>query len=185
MNSDITIVYLHGFASDGLSAKAQLIKKYFSDWYNVISPTLSEKPQEAIKQIRKIISNKGQFIFIGTSLGGFYANYFNKLADIPCLLINPLVEPDNMVRHIGVNKNYSTGKTFIFSKEDVKYLNYLKKEADEITYTDSPEYIIVAKDDELCDWKIAKDTFINVPNKLPRLPSVVYVFTSSFIAPTN
>ena len=159
------IVYLHGFGSGGSSEKGVLLKKYFGKSHNIITPDLSEKPEEAIKQIHSIISKTGRFIFVATSLGGFYADYFNKFGDIPCVLINPLVDPDDMIKHIGSNNSYATGKSFIFTKEDYLYLKRLKARIDEVNYTDSPEYIILAKDDEVLDYKKAFEYFIN-PNQL-------------------
>jgi predicted esterase YcpF (UPF0227 family) len=172
------IVYLHGFASGGSSAKGVLLKKHFSKTCNIVLPDLSEKPAEAIKQIERIISEPGNFIFVGTSLGGFYADYFNKFADIPCVLINPLVEPEDMMRHIGINRNYATGKEFSFTKKDFDYLLYLRDQKTHISYTDSPEYILLAKDDDVIDYKESLQYFINDNQYVKVFPSGGHRFTN-------
>lgn len=159
----LNIVYLHGFASDNTTSKAVLIKNKFSDKCNVITPTLSEKPLAAIKQIRDILAKDSHFLLVGTSLGGFYADYFNKMADIPCVLINPLVNVKDAFMLIGKNINHNTGKEFNFTEADYKYLEKLNKEKKQISFTESPEYVILASNDEVLPYKKALQYFVS-PN---------------------
>lgn len=155
----LNIVYLHGFGSDGTSAKGNVLKAAFTDNFNIITPTLSVNPKKAINEISNILSIKGNYILVGTSLGGFYADYFNKLADVPCVLINPVIDIIQMQRHIGLNKNYNTGKPFEYTRSDLNDLIDIRDKKNSLGYSDSPEYIVVAKDDDLCDYKIAQKTF--------------------------
>jgi predicted esterase YcpF (UPF0227 family) len=63
--------------------------------------------QNAVQQRRLPV------VFVGTSLGGFYANYFAAKYDAPAVLVNPSVEPDvTMRRRLGTNCNRATGQSF-------------------------------------------------------------------------
>ena len=135
----MTILYLHGFGSDGTSPKGQLLKNHFPG-IKIIIPSLSEHPIEAIEQILDILSTEKQLIIIGTSLGGFYADYINKVADVPVVLINPLTSVHTFEKKIGHHKNYNNNKSFEFTKGDFKYLQYLDNKKGNY-YTDSPEYV--------------------------------------------
>lgn len=176
----INLVYLHGFGSNGNSYKTSALKQNFdSRDFNIISPTLPVNPAEAVSAITNLLSNKGNYILIGTSLGGFYADYFNKLADIPCVLINPLIDIEPMQRHIGKNENYNTGQPFLYTEKDYNDLEKLKAKKESMGYSDSPEYILVAKDDELCDYKIAVKTFIHDSHWLQVVPKGGHRFTDT------
>ena len=54
-------------------------------------------------------SNLGDRLFIGSSLGGFYASYFAEKFDSKAVLINPASNPYlGMKMYLGKNTNYST-----------------------------------------------------------------------------
>ena len=78
------IILLHGFNS-APGNKAKEIEEFLSekkikDKYKLIAPTIDYEPIKARRDINKIIrQNKIRKVYlIGTSLGGFYANYFLK-----------------------------------------------------------------------------------------------------------
>lgn len=58
----------------------------------MIAPDLSSHPQIVLKQLHKIIGelDQDEFILVGTSLGGWYANEMANEFGIHELLINPL-----------------------------------------------------------------------------------------------
>lgn len=175
----INIIYLHGFGSNGSSSKGDILKSAFGNEFNIITPTLSVNPKKAIQEITNLVSNKGTYILVGTSLGGFYADYFNKIADIPCVLINPVINIEQLQRHIGINKNYNTGENYEYSRSDYNDLVSLKNRKDSYGYSDSPEYIVSAKDDELCDYRLAQKTFTNDNQWLQVVASGGHRFTDT------
>ena len=73
-----TILYFHGFASSSDSEKAKIIKKHISKVskeIKIFTPDLSNEFKEANSQIQKLIDeNKKDIVFMGSSLGGYYAN---------------------------------------------------------------------------------------------------------------
>lgn len=176
----INLVYLHGFGSNNQTEKGILLKKTFSgDNFNVIVPNLPVDHLEAITLIKNILSVKGEFILIGTSLGGFYADFFNKIADVPCLLMNPLINPEQMERHIGTNKNYNSNLDFEYTKENFRNLIELSNKKNEDDYTTSPSYVLAAIDDEICDWKDASKFFTKDNHWFQKSPSGGHRFSNN------
>ena len=126
-----TILYFHGFASSSDSDKARIIKSYISKVskkINMITPDLSNNFKEANNQINKLIDeNKKDYVFMGSSLGGYYANFFGSINNSKVILINPAIPPlKGFEEYLGENQNYSTGEKFIVTKEDIKFLRSLK-----------------------------------------------------------
>ncbi|MGL1893245.1 MAG: hypothetical protein OCD02_16540 [Spirochaetaceae bacterium] len=153
-----SIIYIHGFASVGDSSKGLLLKKSIKN-HNVFSPTLSPDSKVAIKQIKELISSKENPILIGSSLGGFYVDYFNTIYGIPAILINPLVDSTKIKVYIGENKNLYTDESFEFTLESYNYLQDLKTQKEQSSnYSDRKAnmFIMLAKDDDVIDYKTAE-----------------------------
>jgi len=101
------IIYLHGFRSHYQnSSKVKYLKNRFGE--NFIS---------YLENLRKIVKDiltkyvREQKMFIGTSLGGFYANFLSNLFSGHTLLINPIIKP-----HIHMKNNYYQKKLSCFSE---------------------------------------------------------------------
>ena len=92
-----TILYFHGFASSSDSDKAKIIKSYISKIskkIKIFTPDLSNNFKEANNQITKLIDeNEKDFVFMGSSLGGYYANFFGSINKSKVILINPAIAP--------------------------------------------------------------------------------------------
>ena len=77
-----SILYFHGFASSSNSNKAVVLKKYISKNYKtaeILIPDLDNNFKLAVNQIHDLIDNaKHPIVFIGSSLGGYYAAYFSS-----------------------------------------------------------------------------------------------------------
>lgn len=175
-----TIIYIHGFGSIGDSYKGNLLKEHFSSSYNVFSPTFSYSTKEAVCEIKSLIDKFENVILVGTSLGGFYADYFNTLYNIPAVIINPLVEPRGVDRFIGENINYYTKEKFTFTKESFNYLLKIKKDKEEsFNYYNrvSIPVVLLAEDDDLLDYKLAKKKFENCDVRV--FPTGGHRFTNS------
>lgn len=145
-----TIIYLHGFMSVGDTPKSQALKQAFGD-ANVISIDLPIRPNDVIKAIDKIVRQVKVFpvVFVGTSLGGFYANYFAQKYDCPGILVNPATVPSKtLYRAIGYNKNHKTGKDILWTLEDVEQLAAMEREVSTI-HSGGLVNLFVARDDEV------------------------------------
>ena len=90
------VIYIHGFNSSPLSAKAQLLGE-FLDSYNVDYqvPLLNHQPLEALVTIERMINS--HTVLVGSSLGGFFATYLSQKYRVPAVLINPAVAPHQLM----------------------------------------------------------------------------------------
>ena len=125
-----TILYFHGFKSSSDSSKAQEFKKFIENKTSqtkIIIPDLEDDFKEAHKQIETLIDkNSPNILYMGSSLGGYYALYFAQLYKSKSVLINPAIAPLNDFEiHLGKNENYATGNKFTISKDDITYVRSL------------------------------------------------------------
>ena len=78
-----TILYFHGFKSSSDSGKAQEFKNFIENHLsqtNVVIPDLDDDFKKANEQIKNLINeNEANIFFMGSSLGGYYALYFQRL----------------------------------------------------------------------------------------------------------
>ena len=81
-----TILYFHGFASSSDSDKAKIVKNHISKISKKIKifiPDLSNNFKEASNQINKLLKkSEKDFVFMGSSLGGYYADFFANINNI-------------------------------------------------------------------------------------------------------
>ena len=125
-----TILYFHGFKSSSDSGKAQEFKKFIENKTSqtkIIIPDLKDDFKEAHKQIENLIEkNSPNILYMGSSLGGYYALYFAQLYKSKSVLINPAIPPlKDFEIHLGKNENYATGNKFTISKDDISYVRSL------------------------------------------------------------
>ncbi|MDD5362132.1 MAG: esterase [Ignavibacteria bacterium] len=154
------ILYLHGFASSGMAAKALILREHVIKENTiknkiVISPDLPAEPAKAMEDISKLLKeSREKTLIFGSSLGGFYALYASQKFNLPCVLINPAIIPHvSMESVLGVNKNYKTNEEFEFTEE---YLLQLEKMYNEIYISEikgQDTVLLLAKDDRILDYR--------------------------------
>jgi len=151
------IINLHGFNSTGDSDKTAALRRHF----NVVSPTLSVEPFEAIKQIQEIMYGSTEKVMVlGTSLGGFYALCTCASYDFAAVLINPSLRPHETLKpRVGMNTNFKTGLVYEFKQEYLEQLEFLYNQ-----FKNSEIYSILlnfylSKHDELLDHSVIPTLF--------------------------
>jgi predicted esterase YcpF (UPF0227 family) len=117
------IIYLHGFNSGKKSATADKLLGIFNDAiiaeYNTLDPIQAEAQ---ISQIIEAQDRDHELILVGTSLGGFWAQYFAAKYQLKALLVNPAINPaETLKQMIGEVKNYSTGAVGTLTAENVSH----------------------------------------------------------------
>lgn len=159
------IILLHGFNS-GPGKKATAIKEYLieknlTDEYLLIAPQIDHIPNRARRDINKLIrQNKTSKVhIIGTSLGGFYANYFRaKFNDdfLTVHAINPSWEPSKSLanKKNQILENFKSKEKWEFKEE---YLTQLEEQENFIkmylkSCTSQNYHIHLSKSDELLDF---------------------------------
>lgn len=159
------VVYLHGFRSSPNSSKAVKTKeaiKALSTMSNPIHwycPQLLASPKQSMDMVIEYIQANpvDRLIVIGSSLGGFYANYLAERYQCKAVTLNPAVRaPRELAPHVGVMTAYDSDEPFDFRPEYIDELCALQVER-----LARPEnyFLIAAKGDELLDWKEMVDFY--------------------------
>jgi predicted esterase YcpF (UPF0227 family) len=158
-----TIIYLHGFASAGASPKSDALIDAFGKEC-VFAPDLPIDPAKTIDVVTNIVRKATSYpvIFIGTSLGGFWANYFSHKFDTPCILVNPSMDPGKkMSTRVGTTfKNYKTGEDVVVNAQHVAAFDRCRSEALELR-NGTLINLFLAEDDDVIDYK---DTCDQIPS---------------------
>jgi uncharacterized protein len=160
-----TIILLHGFNS-APGNKAQAIDQYLKekqlqDDYLLIAPQLPTEPHKAIRKINQIIrQHETEKVYVmGTSLGGFYANYFRaKFMDEKVIVhaINPSWNPSVTLKK-ALNQeltNFKTNEKWLFQQEYIDQLKEIENFVNENlkNYKGNNYFLHLAKHDELLDF---------------------------------
>lgn len=174
------IVYLHGFASVGDSDKSrELVNRFGSD--NVVCPNLPIDPNAVKDIISKIVKENSNFpiIFVGTSLGGFYANYFAQKYDALCVLVNPSTRPSKTFSNkLGAHKNHITGETLQITSDVINEWAAMEQYVAD-NQNDALISLFVAADDAVLDPAIALAAMPYVKHKV-ETPDGGHRFTSNW-----
>ncbi|MCB0651312.1 MAG: hypothetical protein KDC85_08555 [Saprospiraceae bacterium] len=152
MINNKTILYLHGFNSDGIGYKPDALRAHFKNDI-ILAPDLEADPVLVQQAVRALIGeNPGDLFFIGTSLGGFYAWYFGALTGRPAFLYNPSMQPHVTLddRGVGHFKTWTKARDYHFKTEYLAVLESMREEAKE---RESPENLnfFLATDDDVID----------------------------------
>lgn len=152
------LIYLHGFNSDANSNTVTELRKQFPDIitlsYNYENAEIGYN--DIYNLIKQTYKNDPDIILLGTSLGGFWANFFGQKFDLKAIIVNPVIKPSvSLLKYVGVIKNYSTGKESDFKTSNAE--SYKKFE----TKTESGyfRYIVLGKNDKVLDYKDAEKYF--------------------------
>ena len=150
------LLYLHGFRSSPLSAKAKKMASLIASDYPAVTwwcPQLPPSPREAMALIMDGIADwPRSMAVIGSSLGGFYATWVAEHKSCTAVLLNPAVDPArDLGSHIGEQTAWhEPDKTFFFQPEFVGELEALQAG----TLKRPHDYLVViAKGDEVLDWR--------------------------------
>jgi predicted esterase YcpF (UPF0227 family) len=151
------VLYLHGFRSSPLSAKAQLMGAWMRAhrpdvrWW---CPQLPPSPREAMALVFEQLASwpVERIAVVGSSLGGFYATVVAERTGCKAALLNPAINPArDLAGYIGdLTSFHDPDDHFYFRAEYVTQLRLMTPR--EIT---RPERYcaIIAKGDEVLDWR--------------------------------
>jgi len=156
------IIYLHGFNSTGDSAKGKGLKSSLQGDIDFYTPTYHYEPDLAIASLSKYIKNiLSQYpagepkMIIGSSLGGFYAQYLaRQFSGFKLVLINPALGPIvTLKNHLGENKNFYTGEKYILQQ---KHLDQLQRyNIEQPCLNHKKTLLLIDKGDEVIDYHFA------------------------------
>lgn len=151
------LLYLHGFRSSPQSAKARLMAAHVARHHPAVHwwcPQLPPSPRAAMAMVAQGIAAwpLDRMAVVGSSLGGFYASWVARQTGCPSVLLNPAVDPArDLARHIGEQTAWHDPvERFFFLPE---YIAELQALAHEHPLPAGREMAIIAKGDELLDWR--------------------------------
>jgi len=150
------LLYLHGFRSSPLSAKAQVMARHVAEHHPAVhwwAPQLPPSPREAMQLLMQGLAGwpRATMAVVGSSLGGFYATHVAAACDGRAVLLNPAVDPArDLARYIGEQTQWhDPAEHFYF---EPRYIDELR--ALEVGPLPRPSRVlaIVAQGDEVLDW---------------------------------
>ena len=128
------LAYIHGFNSSPLSQTYLRLSDELRTKYNFTEcVSLSYNPFDAdnayaklTSQVEELLKTDTDVIFIGSSLGAFWAEILAMVYHAECILINPSINPSiSLQKYIGVNENYVTKvRTVLESQDCATYCKY-------------------------------------------------------------
>ena len=151
-----SILYIHGFASCGSGNKVDVLRQHYGD-NQVISPDLPVAPGKAIDFLADLIQQQDFKLLVGSSLGGYYAEYLNSKFRIPAVLINPSTRPfDTLQNYIGNNTNWCSGETFEWQQDYMQQLQHLYRD---MPLQDEQYMVLLQTGDEVLDYRLAEQRY--------------------------
>ena len=150
------LLYIHGFGSCGSGQKVDVLRQCFGD-DEVLSPDLPICPLDAMTILENLIDEHPVDLMLGSSLGGYYAEWLNGCHKIPSVLINPAVKPyELLTEFIGTNQHWCTGEPFELTSEHVENLKqYSRREPG----PDEHYLVLLHSDDEVLDYRVAAERY--------------------------
>ncbi len=150
------ILYLHGFRSSPQSFKAQQMAQHLATLGRAeeyLCPQLPASPLLAITLLEGLMQTTPahEITLIGSSLGGYYANYLAEKFGCKAILLNPAVQvPRELAKYVGVTTAYHSDEVFEFKEQHVAELD-----AYSVAAITRPEryFLLAATGDEVLDWR--------------------------------
>lgn len=149
------LLYIHGFRSSSLSAKAQETKRWLEkqgrghEW---VCPDLPPYPQEAMQHLEFLVQTASEPpTLIGSSLGGFYATVLVARFNLKAVVVNPAVHPGLVLRPaLGRITSFYGNEEYEFTETHLQELHAL-----DLPKPVYPENILFMQErgDEVLDWQ--------------------------------
>lgn len=156
--ADKVVVYFHGYRSAIPNGTYKRLRKRLKKTHTVIGVNYDYlDPAATLKNLEKFHEThlKGRSVtVVGTSLGGFWAEYFGtRIGAEKIVLLNPVSQPTvQLIKYAGTEHlNPRRKLTLSVSKDQIMSYAPLEKDG-----TSAPtRLLILAKDDDKLDYRIA------------------------------
>ncbi|MGM0541296.1 MAG: YqiA/YcfP family alpha/beta fold hydrolase [Pseudomonadota bacterium] len=163
----VICVYLHGFLSSASSQKGRwlvqqvqtensqvqqaseaVFKEIITMTYPIASPAQSVQKIETLLQ-DLLTQKEHPIVLMGSSMGGYYAQFLGQKYKLPYIMINPALNPKPIfLENLGASYNPSTGEKFVI---DNAYIQQL--ESYDVTRLDRriPVMLLMDEGDDVID----------------------------------
>lgn len=171
------ILYIHGFNSSPLSTKALQTKAFLAEFYPNIDfycPQLATNSRDAISQLEALLDDKhhvkprvksiaegevntdtrikNRWFLLGSSLGGYFADYLAQQYDLPAVLINPAVKPYQLLtEYLGEQTQPYTKEVYFIGASELKDLKALEQK----TFLKNKPLVMLQTGDEVLNYQLA------------------------------
>jgi hypothetical protein len=129
----------------------------------VVIPELSPWPAQAMQQVESIVADvtptpSAPLVFLGSSLGGYYATYLAQKYAARAILINPAVRPyELLATMLGRQQNMYTQEVYQLTSEHMQQLIDLKVQ----NLTVAKQLLVLLQtDDEVLDYRLAAHAYL-------------------------
>ncbi len=167
------LLYLHGFRSSPLSAKAQRLAQAIDDLNATgqdifrACPQLPPSPRQTLAELEALVElwPRDTMAVVGSSLGGFYATVLAERLGCRAAVINPAVAPArDLARHIGEQASFhNPADRFFFRPEFIAEFEALAPYPIEHP---GRYWALIAQGDEVLDWREMSAHFAGATIKL-------------------
>ncbi len=139
------ILYIHGFNGTPEGAKLEMLRRSFRQ-AEIIAPQHDSRAENVFQLLDGIAREMelGDDVILGSSLGGFWANYFSQRYGLSAVLVNPSIKPSRSLARNG----------YPFAAEYEAYEQPIPGKA-----SMSPRSVLLAEDDEVLPYREACDYF--------------------------
>jgi hypothetical protein len=165
-----SLLYIHGFLSSPMSAKAQQMQCWLKQYRPDIAfycPQLPPYPKQCASILDDLIAviradsvekNKQPIYLMGSSLGGFWATWLAERYGLPAVLINPAVDIEKLIpSYLGVElKNYHNADTYRLDEKDFDDL--LSYRVDKLKSVEN-YWLLAQTGDETLDYLLAEEHY--------------------------
>lgn len=110
----MTIMYIHGYGSNGNATKGQLLRTMLPQC-RVVSPTfdyLHCTPWQIQKQIHDYVKEEDVSMLVGSSFGGYHALCATALFRGPVWAVNPVHDVVSTIGRVIINSHIEQGSHF-------------------------------------------------------------------------
>lgn len=151
-----TIMYIHGYGSDGNAMKGQLLRRMIPQC-RVVSPTFDydrRSPWNIQEQIRNIIEHDNIKMLVGSSFGGYHSLCATTYFHGTVWVINPVHEVLPTIKRVILNPNKPDGKAVQFLDQYEEFDKEVFREQAKLNQSnqwsaDTSLYFALSIDDEL------------------------------------
>jgi len=161
--NDCIGIYLHGFLSSAKSEKGLwLVNKntetkltLFDEIITISYPnkSVAESVMVIEAEIKKQLKKNKKVVLLGSSLGGFYAQYFAQIYQLPYIMINPALNLLPVFKvNLGLHTNPTTGEVVNINQSYIS--NLLKYDVANPNKTIAA-LLLIDLDDEVIDVDFA------------------------------
>ncbi len=155
------LVYLHGFLSSPASAKGRSLEAAaLARGWGFRAPDLNRAPRECDRVIESLLADVARegraACLAGSSLGGFLALRAAGRRRIPCVAVNPCLDPWTHVPALtGEQRVFGTDRVLRVEASFADDFRALEAEAPAAPADPADALIVLSTADEVLDWRAA------------------------------